>query len=277
MQSRAQVLFSDPVVIRFGSGLEEANIAGKSVVLHDAGVPPKVMCPVLEFRLVNRLFAEVGGEIIDATLNCVADIDADDAEPDAIDSETVRRNEYLVSATNQPHSVYNRGEESNFSLNSNRLSPFHYFSGGRRNSRETAKIVSKRIFCKLELEAPDHPFFKRIWVARHVLDDSSPILTNKIRKAIRRNGGFWPELCNNHLAIRRNLQFNQILISLNGVSNVSASDVYAQKMYDFVDVRVGYKFVNLLYRDRTDGKLKIDSDLINDVRDQDGGGGEELQ
>lgn len=44
---------------------------------------------------------------------------------------------------------------------------------------------------------------------------------------------------------------------------------------DFVDVNIGYQFVNILYRD-TDGSLGVDIDLINDVREQDGGGGEPL-
>lgn len=38
---------------------------------------------------------------------------------------------------------------------------------------------------------------------------------------------------------------------------------------------VGYQFVNILYRG-DDGKLKVDKDLINDVRVQEGGGGEPL-
>jgi len=41
------------------------------------------------------------------------------------------------------------------------------------------------------------------------------------------------------------------------------------------DVNVGYQFVNLLYRD-SDGQLGVDVDLINDVREQTGGGGEPL-
>ena len=44
---------------------------------------------------------------------------------------------------------------------------------------------------------------------------------------------------------------------------------------DFVDLNVGYKFVNILYRD-SNGDLGVDLDLINDVREQDGGGGEPL-
>jgi len=37
----------------------------------------------------------------------------------------------------------------------------------------------------------------------------------------------------------------------------------------------GYQFVNILYRDN-DGSLGVDTDLINDVREQNGGGGEPL-
>ena len=48
-----------------------------------------------------------------------------------------------------------------------------------------------------------------------------------------------------------------------------------QSNSDFVDVNIGYQFVNILYRD-TDGSLGDDIDLINDVREQDGGGGEPL-
>lgn len=41
-------------------------------------------------------------------------------------------------------------------------------------------------------------------------------------------------------------------------------------------VNIGYQFVNLLYRDPKDGALKVDTSLINDVREQNGGGGEPL-
>jgi hypothetical protein len=44
---------------------------------------------------------------------------------------------------------------------------------------------------------------------------------------------------------------------------------------DFVDVNVGYQFVNILYRN-SDGSIGVDTDLINDVREQNGGGGEPL-
>ena len=117
---------------------------------------------------------------------------------------------------------------------------------------------------------------KRVWLARHILDDSSPIVKPRVRRQIRRNRGYWPERLNSHSCVRESLQFNQILVSLNGVSNVSANDVYAQKIYDFVDINVGYQFVNILYRDANDGSLQVEIDLLNDVREQNGGGGEPL-
>jgi hypothetical protein len=44
---------------------------------------------------------------------------------------------------------------------------------------------------------------------------------------------------------------------------------------DWVDLNIGYQFVNILYRE-SDGSLGVDVAIINDVREQDGGGGEPL-
>jgi hypothetical protein len=52
--------------------------------------------------------------------------------------------------------------------------------------------------------------------------------------------------------------------------------VYKQKVYNFDDVAVGYEFVHTLYRGGRDGSLKVDLNLINDVVEQKGGGGEPL-
>ena len=129
-------------------------------------------------------------------------------------------------------------------------------------------LVSKRVFSNMTVDSCEHPFFKRVWLVRHVLNETSPVITPRARRAILSNGGFWPAHLNNYKGVRRSLKFNQILVSLNGVSNVSASDVSAHNIYDYVDLNVGYEFVNLLYRDG-DG-LKVDTDLVNDVRVQRG-------
>lgn len=362
IQSHAQVIFSDPIVIRYGSGVEnfddgadddeddeeeepeeetakeESNEESTSggggggggvsfAATTKAGnakkrKKKKIPCPVLEFRVVNRLFNEEGGEIMDAMLNVVANVDADDVDPtlrDAVDAERRRWLQQQQSSmlTTDPETATEGSESESERTTATDISnvptasiatvasstgatikgglaksgvslrklidPLGLVAQATRDHQAvdedpSSKLVNKRIFSKLLIEASDHPFFKRVWLARHILDETSPILTPKARRQIRRNGGYWPESLNHHDAVRNSIQFNQILVSLTGVSNVSASDVYAQKIYDFVDINVGYQFVNILYRDGDvkDGVLKVDKDLINDVREQNGGGGEPL-
>lgn len=285
IQSHAQVMFSDPIVIRYSDGVEMA-LASDDEEDEDLKLIQKIPCPVLEFRVVNRLFTEVGGEIMDGTLNVVANVDANDAA----DSEPSVRS--TRSSTSSVNSSTSTGTDSSSLVESESTRRRKIFGGKMKTPVEkisklvakshhtidedpSAKLVNKRIFSKMRIEASEHPFFKRVWVGRHILDDTSPIVKAKVRRQIRRNRGFWPIRLNTHEGVRDSLQFNQILVSLNGVSNVSASDVYAQKIYDFVDINVGYQFVNILYKD-SDGSLKVDTDLLNDVREQKGGGGEPL-
>ena len=61
---------------------------------------------------------------------------------------------------------------------------------------------------------------------------------------------------------------------MSGTSNADANSVYAQHIYHFSSVNVGYRFCNVLYRDETDGSLHLDKRLLNDVTEQAGGGGE---
>jgi len=287
IQSHAQVIFSDPLVIRYGTGIAEAFDTSENQDDED-NEKNKCQCPVLEFRVVNRLFNEAGGEIMDATLNVVANVDADDADPKLLDSalESEHQTRGTVVDSTAGSDAGSIADSRAGSESGRTIQSLHKFLNdplllfGRKDHQTldedpSARLVSKHIFSKMMIEASDHPFFKRVWLARHVLDEQSPILKPRVRKQIRRNGGDWPEKLNNYSAIRDSLQFNQILVSLNGVSNVSASDVYAQKIYDFVDINIGYQFVNILYRD-ADGTLGLDTDLINDVREQNGGGGEPL-
>ena len=92
---------------------------------------------------------------------------------------------------------------------------------------------------------------------------------------MRLNGGHWPIELNSPEAVRASFHFDQLVVSLSGTSNVDASNVYAQKVYDYVDVCVGYAFVNMLYR-HDDGAIGVDKTLLNDVKEQEGGGGEDL-
>lgn len=291
IQSHAQVIFSDPLVIRYGSGVVQNDefvhkIPGEEDFDAEKQKNP---CPVLEFRIINRLFNEIGGEIMDATLNVVANIDANDANPSFLrdlgrfSSAYTDKGSETHSESGSYHDTASSQTDSSDQGTSNSLNRFldplrHMGRKGHHTAVDedpSSRLVSKHIFSKVLIEASDHPFFKRVWLARHVLDENSPILKPRIRRQIRKNGGAWPSRLNSYTAIRDSLQFNQILVSLNGVSNVSASDVYAQKIYDFVDINIGYQFVNILYRD-SDATLGVDTDLINDVREQNGGGGEPL-
>ena len=58
------------------------------------------------------------------------------------------------------------------------------------------------------------------------------------------------------------------MISFNGVSKHTATNVTAQKVYNRDDVVIGYKFVNILEKRDGIGKVQIDS--LNDVMKQDG-------
>jgi Ion channel len=280
LQSRAHVLFSDPMVIRFGLGVH-SNSEYKTSDIGRNLIP----CPILEFRLLNKLFSDVGGEIIDATLNVVASIDAYDDELHEYNQSSTLSSQETIRYIASHESLNamdmdlseNGNEDKRLQKESSKFMQRvfqHYSTQLNKNPDPSCSSVKKRIFSKVILEVSDHPFFKRVWVARHTLDENSPILTPRVRRAIRKRGGFWPEHLNNHQDIKNSLNFNQILVSLNGVSNLSASDVYAQKIYEEFNVYVGYKFVDLLYRDGDE--IKVHIDLINDVREQYGGGGEPL-
>lgn len=350
IQSHAQVIFSDPLVIRYGSGVEQpaeeaaAEEVPTTPTKDNDSTPTKtparrgglmdgnrfaknkfhIPCPVLEFRIVNRLYNDVGGEIMDATLHAVANVDAGDDPSSLRDTtDSTRSGRGLFDSTDSERNYDTSSETGTSSVGSGHINKFidamgvfsgrshHHHNQQTIDEDPSSRLVGKRIFSKMHIEASEHPFFKRVWLACHVLDDNSPLLTHKTRRAIRRNGGYWPAHLNSHEAVRNSLFFNQILVSLNGVSNVSAADVYAQRIYDLADgecdysvlvfrmalksvtpyltrsmspicpfalfvVNIGYQFVNLLYRDPNDGGLKVDTSLINDVREQNGGGGEPL-
>ena len=85
IQAHAQVMFSDPIVVRYGLGrfsaheMDEASTVGGDDLSTDDGTGEKSRrwpCPVLEFRIVNKLAHQYGGEVMDCTLHCSASIDA---------------------------------------------------------------------------------------------------------------------------------------------------------------------------------------------------------
>jgi hypothetical protein len=309
IQSFAQVLFSDPIVIRYGTGVmvehdPESDEDGSSSMDTDV---VQIPCPVLEFRIVNRLHSTTGGEIIDASINIVASIDASQACPTIKNQATRRRRggkkgkkggprqrngpkvdplrnatlpESKPNVSGTPKAKFNgRNHRSTTkeSFATTGLGGVSAASGRTHQAFEedpTGHLVPRRIFSKLEIESPDHPFFKRVWMVRHTVDHNSPLLRAHARNMVKENNGWWPKELNSHEGVRAAVHFDKILVSMSGTSNADANSVYAQKVYDFIDVNVGYRFVNPLYRDLDDGSLRVDTSLINDVSEQAGGGGE---
>eukprot|EP00540_Astrosyne_radiata_P023477 CAMPEP_0116860338 /NCGR_PEP_ID=MMETSP0418-20121206/22353_1 /TAXON_ID=1158023 /ORGANISM="Astrosyne radiata, Strain 13vi08-1A" /LENGTH=445 /DNA_ID=CAMNT_0004494721 /DNA_START=334 /DNA_END=1671 /DNA_ORIENTATION=- len=329
IRSHAQVIFSDVMVVRFGAGVmpeefqdqdADADVdvddasslaSGMSRLSNDeetafnASTPQvklELPCPVLEFRIVNRLNSAFGGEIIDATLNIVASIDESQASSSLKKAARAPRRKGKPTKVRRTKKKMGTGPAMNSpglnmisssipegrttSSKEQQHETFHSIAEAIRAHARSAhqafdedpsgKIVPRRIFSKLEIESPDHPFFKRVWIARHTLDENSPLLTEEAKKIVRMNEGFWPEELNDHEAVRASIQFDQILVSLSGTSNVDASSVYAQKGYHYDEMNVGYSFVSLLYNQGPEGHLAVDPTKINDVVEQYGGGGEPL-
>ena len=137
------------------------------------------------------------------------------------------------------------------------------------------KAECQTYFAVLQIETDKHPYFKRVWNIRHILDENSPLLSAKARRMIEDNKGCWPERLNDHTAVREHLHFNDCIVSFSGTANVSGSAVYAQKVYDFVDVIIGYTFANVLAIEK--GQVVVDGELLNDVKEQIGGGAEPIQ
>lgn len=236
IQSYAQVIFSDPLLIRFGSGVSNLDTPYSNGSGSDEDNTVPVPFPTLEFRVVNRLYNEPGGEIMDALLNVVANknaVSGSDLNVEGWSDDARSR-----PATDASSDTHDLGGSSHHYSNikssqtlRNEFNDTKLQSEGRIIDDDlTSILVNKHIFSKMEIEAPEHPFFRRVWVARHVLDADSPILKYKVRQQIRKNGNRWPTKLNNAQGIRDSLQFNQILVSLTGVSNISACDVYAQKI-----------------------------------------------
>ena len=322
--------FSDPIVIRYGHGVQvedqhEDETDDPESKEHRSHIP----CPVLEFRIVNRLNGTVGGEILDATVNIVASIDKSQAQ--SSQNSQLRRRRGKKGKRKPPrrtqqavlrqragsmrvisgdllkmHESGDLGRATDF-LNDdgdnkadseeedpppleftirrsgkkldphkNTTIPLLSIEPGHHSFEEdnTGYLVPKKVFSKLEVESPDHPFFKRVWLVRHRLDHDSPLLLTRVRQMVKINNGRWPAELNNAAGVRSAVKFDQILVSLTGTSNADANSVYGQKVYEYCDINVGYRFVNLLYRDPVDESLRADIRLINDVVEQAGGGGE---
>lgn len=259
VQSQARVIFSDPICLRFGSGVdldevdEDVEDDESAASALEKGFIP---FPVLEFRIANKAFHEENGEIVGASLKLVAAM-SKVADLDKVRFQSSVDGEVIILSEPRGHG------RNSCTTNSKGYKP------------QTGSIL----FHNLNIETAEHPFFKRVWRVRHILNGNSPLLTRHAKRLIKKSNRGWPSLLNSCEGVRRSLlPFEAIIVSLSGVSNISANNVYAQKVYRFVDVNVGYQFAPMLFRNNEDyNSIVADLDMINDVFQQRGGGGEPLE
>jgi hypothetical protein len=135
-------------------------------------------------------------------------------------------------------------------------------------------LIPQLIYSKLDIETDSHPFFKRIWIIRHRLDATSPLLSAEAHDMIQANGGFWPTELNDYKSVRKHLKFNEMMVTLSGTDHITGNTVYSHKAYDYVDVNIGWRFATALVVDPKTQALGVDLSLVNDVLEQHGGGAE---
>jgi hypothetical protein len=136
--------------------------------------------------------------------------------------------------------------------------------------------VTKSQYVRVNLVDFEHPFLSRVWHGVHILDASSPLLTDKARQRIRKNHGSWPSNWFDPDTIKSKLEFNDLIVTVAGLSNVSAVTVHAYKRYKIGDVLIGFNFAPIVFRNVETGLLEVDIARANDVREQSGLRGENL-
>ncbi|KAL3775946.1 hypothetical protein ACHAW5_000895 [Stephanodiscus triporus] len=136
--------------------------------------------------------------------------------------------------------------------------------------------VTQSQYVRVNLVDFEHPFLSRVWHGVHILDATSPLLTDKARQRIKENNGSWPSNWLDPDVIRSKLEFHDLIVTVAGLSNVSAVTVHAYKRYKIGDVLIGFNFAPLVFGDSKTGLLEVDLARANDVREQSGLRGENL-
>jgi len=275
----------------------------------------KVPFPVLEFRIVNMRANEKGCEILDATISCLSCIN-EGSHP----GSTPRRNGTVDESVSSTHhdmdantladeppkvnvaknmfqkmstrDIFKRDERYPSPSSRGDSSAERYpIPSSRRDSPSEQTFlfddgVNEKInlmrqkYQNLDVQTRHHPYFRRVWYIRHQLDASSPLVDPGVKRRIR-ECGHWPWDLNDHNSVRESLiQFHTIVVTLNGTSNLNASDVFAQYKYKYRDIHVGWQFAGMMYFSSARGKekeMKVDTSLIHDILPQAGGGHEPIE
>jgi len=266
IHGQAQILFSSLMVVRF----DDDEIFGyndelpKNETNHDHR-----KCPFLEFRILNTKHNTHGGEIMNAKIRVVASLVTNKFDPSFFTNRIINPSSALTKTkmtVKQQTEFYDLQEiKTEYHLN-NRKKRNSLDSEHVRNSND--KDHDAILYINLQVEPDFHPFFKRVWRFKHILDKSSPLLNQSARKEILLNNGYWPEHWTTNDAVQSSFHFDQILVLFSGIENSSAHNVYAQKIYDFNNmncIKIGWQFVSMMCVDPLSGKLVIHENLLNEV------------
>lgn len=133
------------------------------------------------------------------------------------------------------------------------------------------QYVPRRRFHNLDVDPSSVSHFDRVLYVRHKLDSKSPLITAETRKAIKKNGNHWPTHLNNPKDLKACIEFAQIYVSLEGVSEDSKSSVYSKMAYEKDDIKIGYKFMDMTYKDHNSKvEYKVDFSRLNMIVPHDG-------
>jgi len=139
---------------------------------------------------------------------------------------------------------------------------------GRKEMDKSEDTLAR--YVKVRMQETTHPFFTRVWHCTHVLNKNSRLLTPETRIAIEKNDGFWPNNMLTPEKVRETLTFDKIIITLTGISDLSAANVQIAKKYEIRDVLIGYDFAPMVYKEEHIDRLKVDMSLAHDIIEQEG-------
>mmetsp|Transcript_25535 Transcript_25535/g.39562 ORF Transcript_25535/g.39562 Transcript_25535/m.39562 type:complete len:462 (+) Transcript_25535:53-1438(+) len=258
MQSIAFVEFSEPICIELTSD----------------GPSKESPCPVVTFKIVNKLGNETGGEIVDASLSCFV-----------ITRHYNRRSRKTfpnfaagidVSSNGENRFTFGSGGRNSSIRGS--LRAFSTRNGSARSAGPESVTVIQRTFDKANLRTDTHPFFELDWKVKHDLDETSPLLPRWLREEIKNNDGIWPSHRYNKETIRSALtKFGKLILSIGGTSQSSGASVAGRRVYLYEDVIIGWQF-NETLEETEDGKgLRVDFSELNCIKECFEGSGEAIE
>lgn len=137
VQNQAKVEFSQPITVRFGSGLSDGDEEDEDNDEEDVTPEQGLDCPILEFRFLNQLHSIEDGVITNASVTAAAGIQLNVDETDKANEE-IENTKSSIRA-----SLRTKKEKKKDMVNRVR--------------------VAKKFFLDVKFINGDHPNFKRIW------------------------------------------------------------------------------------------------------------------